>query len=128
MHSKKNWGNKKSPLFINHSLYRLNQYVKAMEKTSKSGFTVLQIVDIPETFLRARVRKALSGRETFTDTDIDLNEQIFSGDVFENISSEYEELPKSSPLRKSLQKEDIEQIDSLAEELGNYELIRITKV
>lgn len=97
-----------------------------MEKTSKSGFTVLQIVDIPETFLRARVRKALSGRETFTDTDIDLNEQIFSGDVFEAISSEFAENPDGVGV--DLKEEDIKQIDELAEELGNYEMVRITKV
>lgn len=98
-----------------------------MESKTKTGFTVIQVVEIPETYLRKNVLKELSGRGIYVDTDEDLNEEIFSGDIFEAIASEYEELPKNSSLR-ILDELDLKQVNDLAEELGEYELIRVNKI
>jgi hypothetical protein len=97
-----------------------------METKTKSGFSVIQMVEIPETFLRKGVLKELSGREIYTDTDDELNEQIFAGNVFETIACDQAEIPENSPLKLSA--EDLKQVDELAEELGEYELIRINKI
>jgi len=98
-----------------------------MESKTKSGFSVIQLVEIPDTYLRKGVLKELFGREMYSDTDDDIQEGIYSADVFEQISSEYEELPENSPLR-NLDEEDLKQIDALAEELGEYELVRVNKI
>lgn len=97
-----------------------------METTTKSGFTVIQMVEIPENNLSKRILKELSGREMFVDTDEDLGEQIFSADVFEAIACEQDEMSENSPLR--LSDKDLARIDELAEELGEFELIRINKI
>jgi hypothetical protein len=97
-----------------------------METTTKSGFTVIQMVEIPENNLSKRILKELSGRENFIDADTDLGEQIFAGTVFEDIACEQAEMPLNSPLR--LSDEDLKRIDELAEELGEFELIRINKI
>ena len=98
-----------------------------MESKTKTGFTVIQVVEVPEIYLRKNVLKELSGRGIYVDTDEDLNEEIFSGDIFEAIASEYDELPENSPLRV-LDELDLKQVNDLAEELGEYELIRVNKV
>jgi len=90
---------------------------------TKSGFEVLKIVDIPESYLSKGILRELSGREIFVDTDEDLGEQIFSSDVFEQIASEKEEGGCFF-----LTDADLKSVDDLAEELGEYELVRITKV
>jgi hypothetical protein len=97
-----------------------------MSETTKSGFNVIRMVEIPETFLRKGVLKELSGRESFVDTDEDLGEQIFSGDVFEAIACEQDEMPENSPLK--LKQADLAQIELLSIELGEYELVRINKI
>jgi hypothetical protein len=90
---------------------------------TKSGFEVLKIVDIPESYLSKGILRELSGREIFVDTDEDLGEQIFSSDVFEQIAWEKEEGGCFF-----LTDADLKSVDALAEELGEYELVRITKV
>ncbi len=84
------------------------------------------MVEIPIENLSEAILNELSGRESFVDADEDLGEQIFSGDIFETVACEQAELPENSPFK--LSPEDIERIDELAEELSEYELIRITKI
>jgi hypothetical protein len=97
-----------------------------METKTKSGFTVIQMVEIPENNLSKAILKELSGREMFVDTDENLGEQIFSGDIFEQIASEQFEMSISSPLR--LSSADLVSISKLADELNEYELVRINKI
>lgn len=112
--------------FANVQFGVLAAYLKDKNRTTKSGLDVIQVVDIPVENLSKGILKELSDRELFIDTDEDLGEQIFSGDVFEAVAGEQAELPENSSLR--LSPEDIKRIDELAEELGEYELIRITKI
>ena len=93
---------------------------------TKSGFNVIKLVEIPESFLRKEVLKELEGRGLYIDLEDDINEEVYSGDIFEVIASEQAELPKHSPFK--LSDEDLKQVDTLAEELGEYELVRINKV
>ena len=65
-----------------------------METTTKSGFTVVQMVEIPENNLSKRILRELSGRENFVDADEELGEQIFAGTVFEDILGEQFEMPE----------------------------------
>ena len=97
-----------------------------MERKTKSGFSIISLVEINETSLNKRILKELTGREMFVYADKELGEQIFSADIFEQIACEQAEMPENSPLRLSY--EDLKIIDELAEELGEYELIRINKV
>ena len=92
-----------------------------MESKTKSGFSVIQLVEIPESYLRKGVLKELSGRGLYIDTDEGLCEEIFSGDIFTQIECEVEEGLKISS-------DDLKQIQELSEELGEYELIRINKI
>lgn len=97
-----------------------------MEAKTKSGFSVIQVVEIPVSYLRKGVLKELSGRGIYIDTDEELNEEIYSGDIFEQIAGEQAEIPENSPLKMST--EDLKQVEELAEELGEYELIRVNKI
>jgi hypothetical protein len=97
-----------------------------METKTKSGFTVIQMVEIPENNLSKRILRELSGRENFIDADNDIGEQIFAGTVFDDIAGEQAEMPENSPLR--LSDVDLARIDELAEEMGEFELIRINKI
>ena len=112
--------------FANENFGLLAAYLKTKNKETKSGFDVVQMVEIPVENLSEAILNELSGRESFVDADEDLGEQIFSGDIFETMACEQAELFENSPFR--LNPEDIKRIDELAEELGEYELIRITKI
>jgi len=92
-----------------------------MEAKTKSGFSIIQLVEIPENYLRKGVLKELSGRELYVDADEELGEQIFSGDIFTQIECEVEEGLKISP-------DDLKQIQELSKELGKFELVRINKI
>lgn len=96
-----------------------------MESKTKSGYSVIQMVEIPEKSLSKGILRQLSGREIYTDTDDDLGECVYDGSVFEAIAGEQAEM-SDSPLAMSA--EDIAKIDELAEELGEYELVRINKI
>ena len=89
---------------------------------TKSGFEILRIVDIPSTHLSKGILKELSGRESFVDTDEELGEQIFNADVFEAIACEQEE-----DVLIHLSDADLKTVNDLAEELGEFELVRITR-
>lgn len=95
-----------------------------MESKTKSGFSVIQMVEIPETYLHKDVLRELSGRGISFDSETE--EEIFSADVFEAVACEQEELPDNSPLKLST--EGLKQVNELVEELGNYELVRINKI
>ena len=82
------------------------------------------MVEIPETYLRKNVLKELRGREMYVDTDDGLSEKVYSADVLETISCEFAECSNLM----NLTEDDIRQIDDLAEELGQYELIRINMI
>ena len=94
-------------------------------ETKKFKFNVIKLVEIPNIFLPQSILNELNGRELYIDTDVDLDERIYSGDVFEVIASEVAEDPKAYP---ELSHKDLKIIDELAEELKDYELIRINKI
>jgi hypothetical protein len=50
----------------------------------------LKMLQIPRVNLNKKVLKLLEGKEQFIDTDEDLQEKIYSGDVFSEILSENE--------------------------------------
>ncbi len=82
------------------------------------------MVQIPENALLDGVIKLLSDRESFIDADKDLNERIYTGDVFQAIAGELAEM-KGSPLIPS--KKVVDQINELAE-LIDSEYIQITMI
>lgn len=95
---------------------------------TKSGFEVLRIVDIPSTYLSKGILGALKDRELFVDTDEELGEQIFSADIFEQIVCEQEEKRKLNFNHPFLLcDENLKVVNELAEELGEFELVRITR-
>jgi hypothetical protein len=96
-----------------------------MEAKTKSGFSVIQVVEIPVSYLRKGVLKELSGRELYKDTDDEIDEAIYDASIFETIACEQSEM-KDSPIR--MNPEDLAQVEELAEELGEYELIRVNKI
>ena len=67
----------------------------------------------------------MSGRETMK--DVEFNEQLYCGDVFETIASEWAELIKADENNRQIFKisqEMIDQVDNLAE-IIETELVRI---
>lgn len=90
----------------------------------KSVLTKVTITQIPENALLDRVVRELKGREMFVDTDEDLGERIYSGDVFEAILGEFGEL-EDTPMYP--QKKVMEQLEELAE-LIDTDYIQITKI
>lgn len=79
---------------------------------------------IPQTALSEWVVRQLQGREMFMDTDIDLGERIYSGDVFEAILCEYAEL-EDTPLYP--QAENMKQLDELSQ-MVDTEYVQITMI
>lgn len=92
-----------------------------MTKFTKDSFDVVSVTDIPKSSLLPGVLKELRGREMMTDTEFDLDEKLYSGDVFEAISGELAEM-EESPLYPS--QDVVDQIDNLAE-IIETELVRI---
>ena len=95
-----------------------------MAKFTKNSFEVISVTDIPRVSLSKGVLKLLAGREMFVDVDEDLEETIFSGDVFEAIAGELAEM-EGSPILPP--QEVIEEIDNLAEVIET-ELVRIIAI
>ena len=93
---------------------------------SKFVFDEVKMVQIPENTLIHGVVKALEGRESFKDADLDLDERIYTGDVFEAILSENAQLTESSVMK--LKKKTETQLEELAEICGMYEYVQITKI
>lgn len=96
-----------------------------MEAKTKSGFTVIQMVEIPADSLHKEVEKAMCSRSIYIDSE-ELNELICSGDVFDQILIEQEE--NDDDYRFKMSSEALKQVKELAEECKNYELIRVNKI
>lgn len=96
-----------------------------MTKFTKESFDVVSVTDIHRDSLLPGVLEELRGRETME--DIEFNEQLYCGDVFETIASELAELLKADVDNKQIfriTQEMIDQIDNLAE-IIETELVRI---
>ena len=74
----------------------------------------------------------MSGREIYVDSDLTIDEGVYSGDIFEAIGTEIAQ-SKACGLDcgglgcVDFDDKDLKQIDELAKELREYELIRINK-
>jgi hypothetical protein len=55
---------------------------------TNESYSVISITVIPKDLLLEEVIKLLEGREMYVDTDCDLEEKIYSGDVFEALACE----------------------------------------
>lgn len=95
-----------------------------MATNLSSVLNKVSMTQIPENALLHRVVKELEGREVFTDTTLDLGEQIYSGDVFEAILGELAEL-EDTPMYP--QEKVMEQLVELTE-LIDTDYIQITKI
>ena len=96
-----------------------------MAKFTKESFDVVSVTDIHRDSLLPRVLEELRGRETME--DVEFNEQLYCGDVFETIASELAELLKADVNNKQIfriTQEVIDQVDNLAE-IIETELVRI---
>ena len=84
----------------------------------------VSMTQIPENALLDRVVKELEGRECFKDTDEDLRERIYTGDVFEVILGELGEM-EDTPMYPP--NKVMEQLAELAE-LIDTEYVQITMI
>ena len=92
---------------------------------TKESFEVVSCTDIPRVSLLKGVLRELEGRETMKDDEF--NEQLYSGDVFETIASEWAELFEDDENHRQIfriSQEMIDQVDNLAE-IIETELVRI---
>ena len=87
-----------------------------MENT-KMGFATSIVASIPRSSLTRRIMRELFTKEAFIETDDETDEQIFNGDVFDEIAGEQAELSEDSPLR--LRPSDLELIDKLAKDMND---------
>ena len=87
-----------------------------------SVFRTVSITQIPENALLDRIVKELRGREMFTDTDSNLDEKIYSGDVFEAILGEFGEM-EDTPLYP--QEKVMKQLDELSQMIDT-EYVQLT--
>ena len=91
----------------------------------KSKFDVVSMTQIPESYLTKGTLKALDGREAFCDTDTELDEKIYIGDVFEAILCENSEMGDSPIAIKD--EATLLQLEELAKEVAT-EYVQITKI
>jgi hypothetical protein len=101
-----------------------------MAKFTKESFEVISVTDIPYSSLLPGVIKELNGRELMVDTDDELNEKLYSGDVFEAIACEWAELFKADENHRQIfriTQEMIDEVDNLAE-IIETELVRIVTI
>jgi hypothetical protein len=95
---------------------------------TKESFEKVSCTDIPNNVLLKGVLEELRGREIMEDLEYD--EQLYSGDVFEAIASEWAELIEADENHKQIfriTQEMIDQVDNLAEVIET-ELIRIVNI
>jgi hypothetical protein len=95
---------------------------------TKESFEVTSVTDIPRDLLLKNVLKELEGRETMKDDEF--NEQLYCGDVFETIASEWAQLIESGENHKQIFKitqEMIDQVNNLAEVIET-DLVRIVSI
>ena len=99
-----------------------------MANFTKDSFEVVSVTDIPRCNLLDRVLEELEGRETMKDDEF--NEQLYCGDVFETIASEWAQLIENDENHKQIfriTQEMIDQVDNLAE-IIETELVRIISI
>jgi len=94
--------------------------------TLKDVMHGIKMVQIPENALIHGVVKALEGRESFRDADPDLNECIYTGDIFEAILGENAQIDNGSVMK--LHKKTETQLEELATLCGKYEYVQVTKI
>jgi len=95
---------------------------------TKESFEKVSCTDIPNNVLLKGVLEELRGREIMEDLEYD--EQLYSGDVFEAIACEWAELIKADENNRQIFKisqEMIDQVENLAEVIET-ELIRIVNI
>ena len=90
---------------------------------TKESFSVISVTEIPKQSLLKGVIKLLEGREMYIDADDSIQEKVYSGDVFEVIACELDEMGGSFLLTSF---EVVQQIDNLAE-IITTELVRINE-
>ena len=95
-----------------------------MPTNFKGVIQKVSITQIPENALLDRIVNELKGRECFIDTDTDLGERIYNGDVFEAILGEFGEM-EGTPMYP--QKKVMEDLLELAE-LIDTEYVQITMI
>jgi len=93
-------------------------------KNIKKVLYKVSMTQIPENTLLHRVVKELEGRECFQDTNEDLGERIYFGDVFSQILGEFCEMEGTSMYP---QKKVIEQLEELAN-IIDTEYVQITMI
>ncbi len=86
----------------------------------------VSMIQISENALVHGVVKALSGRESFVDTDNSLNERIYTGEIFEAILGENAEIPDGH-FMKITDKKTLDQLEELAK-YCDAEYVQITNV
>jgi hypothetical protein len=91
---------------------------------TKDSFDVVSVTDIPRICLLPGVLQELRGREMMTDTEIELDEKLYTGDVFQILAGELSEM-EGSPLYPS--QDVVDQINNLAE-IIETELVRIIAI
>lgn len=95
---------------------------------TKESFEKVSCTDIPKDVLLKGVLEELRGREIMEDLEYD--EQLYSGDVFEAIASEWAELIEADENHAQIfriTQEMIDQVDNLAEVIET-ELVRIVNI
>jgi hypothetical protein len=95
---------------------------------TKESFEKVSCTDIPNNVLLYGVLKELQGREIMQ--DIEYDEQLYSGDVFETIACEWDELIEADENHKQIfriSQEMIDQVNNLSE-IIDTDLIRIVNI
>jgi hypothetical protein len=106
---------------LTHSI-NADDALTEMVNESKYVTNILKVAQISENAIIHEVIEALKDREAFTDTDTDLNEKVYNGDVFSAILEDNE--AGTQPLSKKA----ITHCEELAAELEYFEYVMITKV
>ncbi len=95
---------------------------------TKESFEKVSCTDIPNNVLLKGVLEELRGREIME--DIEYDEQLYSGDVFEAIASEWAELIENDENHQQIfriSQEMIDQLNNLSEVIDT-ELVRIVNI
>jgi len=93
------------------------------EEKTTSGFTVVKTVEIPFDYLTLNIKKELQGRETHSELDCFTKDAFFCSDVFETILCEQSELSNDSFMK--LPKKDLIQLETISNEVLEYDLVRV---
>lgn len=98
---------------------------KTINTGIKNVMNKVSMVQIPENSLLHGVVKVLDGRESFRDTDNELDEKIYTGDIFEAILGEQAQMVDC--LLKIKDEKVLAQLEELAK-LVKTEYVQITKI